>query len=146
MPKLVVETTGKNQATTTKVSNLVDIAHALKTEPECTLVLIISDNKDIMKYFSVTLNIRTAGTNGLRGRYTADQLADCLDKYIEIFTVCPVCRHPRVSLVYSKGKLNKSCAGCGAVSLVPPHKVTTYITNQLQANKASKKYVLLKPR
>lgn len=38
MPKLVVETTGKNQATTTKVSNLVDIALALKTEPECTFV------------------------------------------------------------------------------------------------------------
>lgn len=93
---------------------------------------------DIMKYFSVTLNLRVSA-NGIRGRYTAEQLASLLDEFIEKFALCTVCRHPRIQLVISKGNLSRSCAGCGAVTPVPPHKLTTFITNQLQQKKQEKK-------
>eukprot|EP01126_Amoeba_proteus_P039729 TRINITY_DN4207_c0_g1_i13.p1 TRINITY_DN4207_c0_g1~~TRINITY_DN4207_c0_g1_i13.p1 ORF type:complete len:151 (-),score=9.40 TRINITY_DN4207_c0_g1_i13:433-885(-) len=63
MPKLTVESQGKNQATVTIITNLDAVASALATRTEY-----------IMKYLSVTLNVRTQD-NRIRGRYTAEQLA-----------------------------------------------------------------------
>eukprot|EP01126_Amoeba_proteus_P039740 TRINITY_DN4207_c0_g1_i8.p1 TRINITY_DN4207_c0_g1~~TRINITY_DN4207_c0_g1_i8.p1 ORF type:complete len:150 (+),score=5.68 TRINITY_DN4207_c0_g1_i8:818-1267(+) len=93
--------------------------------------------QDIMKYLSVTLNVRTQD-NRIRGRYTAEQLASHLDKFIDIFVLCPTCLHARVPLLIHNGSLARSCSGCGAVTVIPPHKVTTFILNQLVLNQQTK--------
>lgn len=92
-----------------------------------------------MKYFSVTLNVRTGGRNGVMGLHTAEKLATLLDKFIESFALCPVCHHPRVPIQMNKGKLVRSCGGCGAVTPLPAHKVTTFIAKQMAAKSQQKK-------
>jgi len=94
----------------TYIVNFKDIADALNRDPQ-----------HLLRYLS--REMATAGTvDGVRaifqGKFRSDALDRLIQRYVEEFVICPVCKRPDTKLVKEKRLSFLQCEACGAKSSV----------------------------
>jgi len=94
----------------TYIVNYKDIADALNRDPQ-----------HLLRYLS--REMATGGTvDGVRaifqGKFRSDALDRLVQRYVEEFVICPVCRRPDTKIVKEKRLSFLSCDACGARSSV----------------------------
>lgn len=113
---------GSGNGIKTKIPNLKDIAKDLHREPA-----------DILKIFgfelgAVTIKNDDTDTYIVNGKFSANELADKLDLFIDKFVLCGSCKNPETLIVPSKGGVSLRCISCGNETICDPkHKLTDFI-------------------
>jgi len=95
----------------TIIYNLKEIADALNRDPQ-----------HLLKY--LTREMATAATMQesraiFQGKFSSETLGRLIQRYMENFVVCPVCKLPDTKIVREKRLLFLICEACGAKSSVP---------------------------
>ena len=106
LPRLSVSTIGMR----TIVHNFKDIADALNRDPQ-----------HLLKF--MTREMATAATVHesraiFQGKFSQETLGRLIQRYMESFVICPVCRLPDTKIVKEKRLSFLVCEACGAKSSV----------------------------
>ncbi|MEM2081803.1 MAG: translation initiation factor IF-2 subunit beta [Candidatus Bathyarchaeia archaeon] len=106
LPRLSMTTIGMR----TIISNFKDIADVLDRDPQ-----------HILKF--LTREMATAATFQdsraiFQGKFQQDSLERLLQRYMEIFVICPVCKRPDTRIVKEKRLAFLVCNACGARSSI----------------------------
>lgn len=106
LPRLSMTTIGMR----TIISNFKDIADILDRDPQ-----------HILKF--LTREMATAATFQdsraiFQGKFQQDSLERLLQRYMEIFVICPVCKRPDTKIVKEKRLAFLVCNACGARSSI----------------------------
>lgn len=123
MPLLQAKIEGKGNGIKTVVTNMPELAQALRRPPEY-----------VTKFLGVELGAQTimnaeAGRYIVNGAHDTQRLRDLLCRFINKYVLCEACRNPETALSQdSKGIISAQCAACGAKYAVDmKHKVITYM-------------------
>lgn len=123
MPRLINKIEGRGNGIKTVIPNCVDIAKALHCHPAY-----------VTKFFGIELGAQskyTAATERsvVNGAHTAPDLQKLLEKYIDVFILCPTCRLPEIKWEVKKGNIKIDCAACGHNGVINSgHKLVSYVT------------------
>lgn len=95
----------------TIIYNFKEVADALNRDPQ-----------HLLKY--LTREMATAATMQeprviFQGKFSQDTLGRLLQRYMENFVVCPVCKRPDTKIVKERRLSFLICEACGAKSSVP---------------------------
>jgi translation initiation factor 2 subunit 2 len=95
----------------TIVYNFKEVADALNRNPQ-----------HLLKY--LTREMATAATTQesrviFQGKFSQDTLERLIQRYMETFVICPVCKRPDTKIVKEKRLSFLACEACGARSSVP---------------------------
>jgi translation initiation factor 2 subunit 2 len=106
MPRLLITTIGMR----TIISNFKEVADTLNRDPQ-----------HILKF--LTREMATAATYHdsraiFQGRFQRDSFERLLQRYMESFVICPVCKRPDTKIVKEKRLSFLVCNACGAKSSV----------------------------
>lgn len=106
LPRLHYSTIGMR----TIVYNFKDIAEALNRDPQ-----------HLLKY--LTREMATAATTQesrviFQGKFSLETLERLIQRYVENFVVCPVCKRPDTTIVREKRLSFLVCDACGARSSI----------------------------
>lgn len=133
MPRLVGKIEGRGNGIKTVITNCVDIASALHRSPA-----------EVCKFFGCELAAQSkydpmTERAVVNGAFDSGLMQNHLNKYIELFVLCPSCRLPETKYKYKNQMIYHKCLACGSVELVDmKHKLTTFILKQKAAEKRSK--------
>jgi translation initiation factor 5 len=124
MPAIQVKGEGRGNGVKTVVTNLTPIATALRTPPEYPT-----------KFFGIELGAISSWDPKLErcivnGQHTAADMQRVLEKFVELFIICPRCRLHEIKMSVSTkaGKIKLDCAACGFNGqLATTHRLTSYI-------------------
>jgi len=134
MPALKTKVEGRGNGIKTVIVNMTDIAKALHCNPAYPT-----------KFFGVELGAQSkysAKTERaiVNGSHDQSDLAKMLEKYIELFILCPRCRLPEINMVVKKQNIKIDCAACGYNGAInTAHRLGTYILKHPPNEKAFKK-------
>ncbi|SJK85923.1 translation initiation factor eIF-5 [Babesia microti strain RI] len=135
MPKIVSRIEGRGNGIKTNIANMGDISRALKRPPMYPT-----------KFFGCELGAMAKFEESeekalINGAHNERDLATILDKFIEMYVLCPNCQLPEIDVFVRKGSLVYSCNACGSQgTLDMTHKAATYmIKNPTDTKKKSKK-------
>ena len=134
MPRLVTKVEGRGNGIKTVIVNMVDIAKALHTDPSYPT-----------KFFGIELGAQSKFDSKtdraiVNGKHDQPDMAVILDKFIDLFILCPRCRLPEHKMKVRKEKIKIECASCGHNDLIETnHKLTTYILKNPPLSKKDKK-------
>lgn len=132
MPRLVTKVEGRGNGIKTVIVNMVDIAKALHVDPGYPT-----------KFFGIELGAQSKYNEAteraiVNGCHDQPDLAKLLEKFIDIFVLCPACRLPEIKMVVKK-TVKIDCAACGHNGVLKTaHKLLTYIVNHAEDKKAKK--------
>ncbi|MCX8153681.1 MAG: translation initiation factor IF-2 subunit beta [Candidatus Bathyarchaeota archaeon] len=106
LPRLVLTTVGMR----TIVANFKEVAEVLDRDPQ-----------HILKF--LTRELATAATMQesrviFQGKFQQDSLERLLQRYMEIFVICPVCKRPDTKIVKERRLSFLLCNACGAKSSI----------------------------
>jgi translation initiation factor 2 subunit 2 len=106
LPRLLMNTVGMR----TIISNFKEIADVLDRDPQ-----------HILKF--LTREMATAATFHdsraiFQGKFRADSFGRLLQRYMDSFVVCPVCKRPDTKIVKEKRLSFLVCNACGARSSI----------------------------
>jgi translation initiation factor 2 subunit 2 len=106
LPRLYITTVGMR----TIISNFKEIAGVLNRDPQ-----------HILKF--LTREMATAGTFHdsraiFQGKFQRDSFQRLLQRYMESFVICPVCKRPDTKLMKEKRLTFLLCNACGARSAI----------------------------
>jgi translation initiation factor 2 subunit 2 len=106
MPRIIIQTVGMR----TTISNFKEIADALDRDPQ-----------HILKF--LTREMATAATVSdsraiFQGKFQRDSFERLLQRYLESYVVCPVCKRPDTKIVKEKRLSFLVCNACGAKSSI----------------------------
>lgn len=106
LPRLYVNTVGMR----TTISNFKEVASALDRDPQ-----------HILKF--LTREMATAATMQdsraiFQGKFRSDVFERLLQRYLENYVVCPVCKRPDTRIVKEKRLSFLVCNACGAKSSI----------------------------
>ena len=106
MPRLYVTTAGMR----TTISNFKEVADALDRDPQ-----------HILKF--LTREMATAATLQdsraiFQGKFREDSFERLLQRYLESYVVCPVCKRPDTRIIKEKRLSFLVCHACGAKSSI----------------------------
>jgi translation initiation factor 2 subunit 2 len=106
LPRLFVTTVGMR----TMITNFKEVADVLDRDPQ-----------HILKF--LTREMATAATFHesraiFQGKFHRDSFERLLQRYIENFVVCPVCKRPDTNIVKEKRLSFLGCNACGARSAI----------------------------
>ena len=106
LPRIMIQTVGMR----TIIANFKDIAGALDRDPQ-----------HVLKF--LTREMATAATFHdsraiFQGKFRADSFERLLQRYLEGYVICPVCKRPDTRLVKEKRLSFIVCNACGAKSSV----------------------------
>jgi translation initiation factor 5 len=124
MPKLVRKIEGRGNGIKTVVMNMVDIAKALHMPAGYPT-----------KFFGIELGAQsqfnaTTERAIVNGAHDAHALQEILEKFIDIFVLCPTCHLPEIKQKVKKTSIKIDCAACGHNGVLKTsHKLVTYILN-----------------
>jgi translation initiation factor 2 subunit 2 len=95
----------------TIIFNFKEVAEALNRDPQ-----------HILKF--LTREMATAATTQesrviFQGKFSQDTFARLLQRYMENFVTCPICKRPDTKIVKEKRLSFLVCSACGARSSVP---------------------------
>jgi translation initiation factor 2 subunit 2 len=94
----------------TIIYNFKEVADALNRDPQ-----------HIMKFLTGEMATAATSQEGrmiFQGKFNADTLNTLLQRYVENFIVCPVCKRPDTKLVKEKRLSFLVCEACGAKSSI----------------------------
>jgi len=134
MPAIESKVEGSGNGIKTKIPNLLDIAKDLHREAA-----------DILKMFgfelgAVTIKNDEANSYIVNGKFSANELAEVLDTFIDKFVLCGSCRNPETFIVPSKGQVKLRCISCGNETLCDAkNKLTDFILKDAQRRKLKAK-------
>eukprot|EP00455_Lapot_gusevi_P028944 TRINITY_DN309_c0_g1_i1.p1 TRINITY_DN309_c0_g1~~TRINITY_DN309_c0_g1_i1.p1 ORF type:complete len:438 (-),score=131.86 TRINITY_DN309_c0_g1_i1:108-1421(-) len=143
MPRIQTKVEGRGNGIKTVVVNMTDIAKALHVDPDYPT-----------KFFGTELGAQSKFDKKLEraivnGCHDAPKLAELLDKFIDMFILCPVCRLPEIiwQVDLRREIIRVDCAACGNNStLTHNHKLVTYILkNPPAVSKKSRAQTTEKP-
>lgn len=64
----------------------------------------------------------------ISGKHDDEQLALCLDKFIDTYILCIKCKNPETTLTVKKGNIISKCKACGKIFKIDlTHKLSNYI-------------------
>jgi len=106
LPRLMVNTIGMR----TTISNFKEMADALDRDPQ-----------HILKY--LTREMATAATFQdsraiFQGKFRQDSFVRLLQRYMDSYVVCPICKRPDTRIVKEKRLSFLVCNACGAKSSI----------------------------
>jgi len=106
MPKLVVNTVGMR----TIIANFKEVADALDRDPQ-----------HILKF--LTREMATAATYQdsraiFQGKFRQESFGRLLQRYLDSYVVCPICKRPDTRIVKEKRLSFLICNACGAKSAI----------------------------
>jgi translation initiation factor 2 subunit 2 len=106
LPRIMIQTVGMR----TIIANFKDIAAALDRDPQ-----------HVLKF--LTREMATAATFNdsraiFQGKFRSDSFERLLQRYLEGYVTCPVCKRPDTRLVKEKRLSFIVCNACGAKSSV----------------------------
>jgi len=106
LPKLYINTVGMR----TIISNFKEVAEALDRDPQ-----------HILKF--LTREMATAATFQdtraiFQGKFQRDSFERLLQRYLESYVICPVCKRPDTRIVKEKRLSFLICNACGAKSSI----------------------------
>eukprot|EP01139_Manchomonas_bermudensis_P014419 Amastigsp_a508472_1412.p2 type:complete len:453 gc:universal Amastigsp_a508472_1412:259-1617(+) len=133
MPKLIAVVEGRGNGIRTRISNLPDIARALKCRADYPL-----------KFFGFELGAQSKWNEKeqaciVNGAHQAPDLQRLLGEFINKFVLCPRCALPETDLEVKKGCVYANCSACGFYgALVTKHKLASYIIKYPPAPKKKK--------
>ncbi|ORM42244.1 Eukaryotic translation initiation factor 5 [Babesia sp. Xinjiang] len=122
MPKLQSRIEGRGNGIKTNISNMGDIARALKRPPTYTT-----------KFFGCELGAMSKFEEAeekalINGAHTERALTQILDKFIEMYVLCSECHLPEIEVLVRKGALCSRCNACGHKgTLDNTHKAASYM-------------------
>eukprot|EP00475_Leptophrys_vorax_P003266 TRINITY_DN11910_c0_g2_i1.p1 TRINITY_DN11910_c0_g2~~TRINITY_DN11910_c0_g2_i1.p1 ORF type:complete len:261 (+),score=68.41 TRINITY_DN11910_c0_g2_i1:77-859(+) len=135
-PELDTKIEGRGGSIRTVVRNMGKVAKAIK-------MLQVYPTK----FFSMELGARVkcsedTGVSSINGVHERETLEALLDKFIDLFVLCPECKLPEISLMVKEKdgslKLTYDCDACGsAKSLKVNHKLKTFILKNPPAERTS---------
>jgi len=129
MPILQAKVEGRGNGIKTVIVNMVEIAKALHVDPAYPT-----------KFFGFELGAQSKFNTEderaiVNGAHTAQDLSNLLDKFIEIFVLCPNCKLPEIK-IQAKSGLKIHCAACPfSGNLDTQHKLKQYIIKNPPAKK-----------
>ena len=100
LPRLFVTTVGMR----TIISNFKDIAKALDRDPQHILMATAATFHESRAIF--------------QGKFRVDSFERLLQRYMESFVICPVCKRPDTKIVKEKRLTFLVCNACGARSSI----------------------------
>jgi len=106
LPRIMIQTVGMR----TIIGNFKEIADALDRDPQ-----------HLIKF--LTREMATAATFHesraiFQGKFRADSFERLLQRYLEGYVICPVCKRPDTKLVKEKRLSFLVCNACGAKSSI----------------------------
>ena len=125
---------GSGNGIKTRVVNLADVSKSLNREAA-----------DVLKIFgfelgAVTIKDENKDTYIVNGKFSANELADVLDLFIDKFVLCASCRNPETFIVPSKGIVKLRCISCGNETVCDAkHKLTDFILKDAARRKLKAK-------
>ena len=135
MPRILGKVEGRGNGIKTRIVNCSQIAKALHRPPGY-----------VCKFFGCELGAQTKINDGedvyiVNGSHDQKLLTDTLNKFIQMYVLCPNCKLPETDLVLDKkGNIYHKCNACGAQQLVDmTHRVVTYMLNHPPDGHATKK-------
>jgi translation initiation factor 2 subunit 2 len=106
LPRVIVNVTGMR----TTVFNFKEIADALGRDPQHLLKFLTGE---------MATAATTQGSRAIfQGKFGADTFGRLLQRYMEGFVVCSICRRPDTKLVKERRLSFLVCEACGAKSSV----------------------------
>lgn len=122
MPKLISKIEGRGNGIRTNIANMGDIARSLKRPPMYPTKFFGCELGAMVKFEE---NEEKAIVNGA---HKEKDLVTILDKFIEMYVLCPHCLLPETDIIVKKGFLICKCNACGNVGeLNNSHKIATYM-------------------
>lgn len=125
MPPLSCAVEGRGNGIKTAFLNIADVAKALHTMPQY-----------IVKFFGFELGTQSgydeATQKGIvNGKHEVPILQQLLEKFINMFILCPKCKLPEINMSVSKQEsIRINCAACGDKRILKTvHKLSAYIIN-----------------
>jgi len=124
MPKLIAKVEGRGNGIKTRIVNMADIAKALHVPPAYPT-----------KFFGFELGAQSRWTEAtqaaiVNGAFTAKDLQETLDGFVQLFVLCPGCGLPELDMAVKKGSVIGKCSACGeSCSIGGTHKLGKYIIN-----------------
>lgn len=79
--------------------------------------------KEVLKFVSGQLGTAGSmeGSNAIfNGKFTAEQVDDVLNRYIDSYVICPVCTRPDTDITKDSGAYYLTCSACGARTSIRP--------------------------
>ncbi|BAM40891.1 eukaryotic translation initiation factor 5 [Theileria orientalis strain Shintoku] len=122
MPRIQSRIEGRGNGTKTNISNMGDIARALKRPPTYAT-----------KFFGCELGAMSKFEEAeekalINGAHTDSSLAAVLDKFIELYVLCQNCQLPEIEVLVKRGELHSSCNACGHKGVLDmTHKAASYM-------------------
>eukprot|EP01083_Nonionella_stella_P177685 625266_1 len=108
MPRLVTRIEGRGNGIRTLIVNMVDVAKALHCPPSYTTKFFGIDLGALSKY-----DLKTERSI-VNGAHETRDMAVALNKFIEMYILCPKCKLPETNLQALGGEsISASCAACG---------------------------------
>merc|ERR1711953_1477945 len=126
MPRLMSKKEGRGNGSKTCITNMGDVARALKRPPQYTT-----------KWFGNELGAQSTYTNKegegeraiVNGAHDTSVFQELLDKFISKYVCCENCHLPEIDMAIKKGVIKGNCAACGwQGDLDNNHKLAAFIT------------------
>ncbi|SBT44775.1 eukaryotic translation initiation factor 5, putative [Plasmodium ovale wallikeri] len=122
MPKLISKIEGRGNGIRTNIANMGEIARSLKRPPMYPTKFFGCELGTMVKFEE---NEEKAIVNGA---HKENDLVNILDKFIEMYVLCPHCLLPETDIIVKKGILICKCNACGNIGdLNNSHKIATYM-------------------
>jgi translation initiation factor 2 subunit 2 len=106
LPNLLISTVGMR----TVISNFKEIASVLDRDPQHVLKFLTREMATAATYHD--------GRAIFQGRFRHDSFERLLQRYVESFVTCPVCKRPDTKIVKEKRLSFLLCNACGARSSI----------------------------
>ncbi len=122
MPPLSIHHEGRGNGLKTVLLNLKDISDALDRPIDL-----------LIRYFGIELSAQCRQESEstrvcINGTFTSSQLQETLNRFIDVFVLCPNCHLPETNLGIRKEQVRHRCKSCGAKEEIPDtHKLVKYI-------------------
>lgn len=124
MPRMQSKIEGRGNGIKTVILNMPEVAKALNIDPDYPTKFFGTELGSISKFDK---KLSRAIVNGA---HDGGKLSELLNKFIDIFILCPKCRLPEIiwQVDEKKGDIRVDCAACGNNSLLNhTHKLVSYI-------------------
>jgi translation initiation factor 5 len=133
MPSLQTKIKGRGNGIQTVVINIHEVSRALRVLPAYPT-----------KFFGLELGAQSTCKENcaiINGAHSVQTLSKLLNKYIEIFVLCPTCKLPETTIsISSKDAIEMDCAACGYNGLLKTaHKLANFILKHPPEQKSQPK-------
>jgi len=124
MPVPLFKHEGKGNGKRTLITNMKEVAIALKVPP------IYPTNFFGLKFNTIKSYDESTGTTTINGDYRNEDVMSYLNEFINKFVLCPTCKLPETTIQVEKNEtILLKCAACGKTNQVSPlEKLCTFIS------------------